>query len=181
MTYLGAYFLIILLVITAFPQVKEPPDQDREKYGSLIEGLNFTVSEKGDLKLANRFTNTLAFTKNGIFPVKNVGDPVFTVGQSVSKFGVGDTEQFARSLIFETITVTGIKIEQSNKVIIDNLNGYEMIARGKDIKSAQPMVIYQTMLFEGQGYYIMRGVITSKQREAYLRVFKEMRGSFKRR
>lgn len=42
------------------------------------------------------------------------------------------------------------------------------------------MAIYQTMLIEGQSYYIMLGTVGSEQRETYLSVFKEMAGSFRR-
>jgi hypothetical protein len=154
---------------------------DREKNISPTEGLNFTVSEKRELKLAKRFINMLAYTKGGVFPDNDVENPFFTVGQSVSKLEIGDTEGFARSRILQTTSVTGIEIEQSSKVIIDNLNGYEMVARGKDKESGQLMVIYQTILFESQSYYIMLGLISSKQKDAYLTTFREMTGSFKRR
>jgi hypothetical protein len=154
---------------------------DREKNISPAEGLNFTISEKGDLKLAKRFINMLGFSKGGIFPDKDIDNPLFTVGQSVSKLEVRDTEGFARSTILQTTSVTGIEIEQSSKVTIDKLNGFEIVARGKDKKSGQPMVIYQTILFEGQSYYIMLGLISNRQRDAYLTAFREMAGSFKRR
>jgi hypothetical protein len=154
---------------------------DREKNISPTEGLNFTVSEKGDLKLAKRFINMLAFTKGGIFPEKAIDNPFFTVGQSVSKFEIDDTEAFARSRILQTASITGIEIERSSNVTIDNLNGYEIVATGKDKQSDQTVMIYQTILFESQSYYIMVGLISSRQREAYLAAFKEMAGSFKRR
>jgi hypothetical protein len=154
---------------------------DREKNISPTEGLNFTVSEKGDLKLAKRFINMLAFTKGGVFPDKAVNNPLLTVGQSVSKFEISDPEGFARARILQTTSVTGIEIEQSSKVTIDNLNGYEMVAKGKDNESGQPMVIYQTILFESQSYYIMLGLISTRQGETYLTAFREMARSFKRR
>lgn len=154
---------------------------DREKNISPTEGLSFTFSEKGELKLAKRIANLLTFTKSGIFPSKAVDDPIFIIGQAISKIEVDDVEGFAKSRIGKTASVTGIEIEQSNTVIIDNLNGYEIVARGKDLDSGQPMVIYQTMLFEGQSYYIMQGLISGKQRQKYLTVFKEMAGSFKRK
>jgi hypothetical protein len=153
---------------------------DREKNISPTEGLNFTVSEKGDLKLAKRFVNMLAFTKGGIFPDRAIDNPFFTVGQSISKYEISDTEAFARSRILQTTGIADIEIEQSSKVTIDNLNGYEMVARGKDKESGQPMVIYQTILFESQSYYIMLGVISNRQRETYLTLYRETARSFKR-
>ncbi len=37
-------------------------------------------------------------------------------------------------------------------------------------------MIYQTMLFGGQNYYIMLGMVGSEEREDYLTVFEEMAG-----
>src|SRR4030095_12137165 len=112
-----------------------------------------------ELKLAKRITNSLAFTKSGIFPSKVIDDPLFIVAPSISKIEVDNLEEFSTSHIFQTSSVTDIQIEQSNKVNIDNLPGYEIVAKGKDIKSGESMVIYQTMLFEGQGFYVLQGLI----------------------
>ena len=154
---------------------------DRERKVSPTEGLNFTINETGELKIAKRITNSLAFTKSGIFPGKAVDDPLFLVAQSISKIEVADIEQFATSRISQTATVKDIQIEQSNKVTIDNLPGYEIVAKAKDIKSGEPVLIYQTMLFETQSFYIMQGLVSDKQRQLYLTVFKEMARSFKRK
>jgi hypothetical protein len=153
---------------------------ERGKNVSPTEGLNFTINEKGDLKLAKRFSNMLLFTAGGVIPRTSSDDPVFIVGQSISKIEISNTEGYARSRVYTTDGVTGVEIEQINKMTIDNLNGHEIVARGKDLKSGQPVVIYQVMLFESQSYYIMTGLIGDKQRQAYLTVFREMGGTFKR-
>lgn len=154
---------------------------DREQKVSPTEGLEFTITEVGELKLANRIANSLASPKSGIFPSKDIDDPLFIIAPAISKIEVNDLEEFAKSRISQTGSVTHIVIEQSKKVNIDNLPGYEIVAKGKDIKSGQPMVIYQTMLFEDQSYYLMQGLISGKQRQPYLTVFKEMARSFKRK
>ena len=154
-------------------------DQDRKV--SRTEGLDFSVSEKGDLRLAQRLVNSLLYTKGGIFPSEDVDDPAFIVGQSLSKIGVDKKEEFAKSRILQTATITEIEIEQSNQITIDGLSGYEVVARGKDTKSGQVMLIYQIILFEDQSYYILQGIVSGKQRETHLPTFKEMAGSFKRK
>jgi hypothetical protein len=154
---------------------------DRGKEVSPTEDLNFTVSEKGDMKLAKRVSNLLIFTRSGSVPKKDIDDSYFIVGPGVNKIETDNPEGFARSYILENDSVTGIEIEQSNKMTIDSLNGYEIVARGKDKKSGQPMVIYQTVLFVGQDFYFMIGVSSDRQREAYLTIFREMAGSFKRK
>jgi hypothetical protein len=154
---------------------------DRKKDVSPTEGLNFRVDEKGELKLAKRIANLLAFSKRGIFPSKDVDDPVFIVGQSVSKMEIGNPEGFAKARILQTAEIKDVEIEQSNKVTIDHLNGYEIVAKGKDKASARPMVVYQVMLFDGQSYFLMQGLISDRNRQLNLELFKEMARTFHRK
>jgi hypothetical protein len=153
----------------------------REKIVSPTEGLRFTVDEKGDMKLAKRITNTLLYTRSGIFPSKAVDNPLFIVGEALSRIEVDDKEAFAKARISDTATINNIEIETSSKIVLDNLNGYEIVAKGKDVESGQPMVIYLTILFESQGYFLMQGIVSEKQRSIYLAVFKEMARTYKRK
>ncbi len=123
----------------------------------------------------------LMFTKNGIFPSEDVNDPLFLVGQSISKTSIPDNEEFAKARVLKISQVTDVKIEQSNKIEIDNLNGYEIIANGKDVKSEQPMLIYQVILFEEQSYFLIQGLVTEKNRQSNLEIFKNMAVTFKRK
>jgi hypothetical protein len=182
-----------VVVVAAFPKEQESQlsekmrasvltsSWDRTKTVSLTEGLNFSVSEMGDLKLAKRFANSLLFTKGAVFPSKEPDDPIFIIAQPVAKSETRDLEQFAKARVFETASVSGVEIEQSTKVIVDKLNGYEIVAKANDVESGEPMVIYQVILFEPQGYYIMQGLISTKQRQSFLPLFKQMALSFKRK
>lgn len=153
---------------------------DSEKSVSPTEGLSFTLSEEGEMKLAKRMANMLIYTKGGSMPAEGEDVPVFIIGQSIWKVSVEVPESLARLSLLQNDSFTDIEIEQSTKVLIDSLSGYEIIAKGLDAKSSQPSTVYQAMMFEGQNYYIMLGMVGDQQREIYLPVFKEMVGSFRR-
>jgi hypothetical protein len=99
------------------------------------QGLNFTFTEKGEIRLAKRIANSLLYTKSGVFPSKAVEDPLFIIGQALSKLDVTDKEQFAKSRLSQTATVSDIEIEQLSQVTVDNLNGYEILAKGNERES----------------------------------------------
>jgi hypothetical protein len=153
---------------------------DRKKSIIPTEGLSFTIEEKGELKLSKRVSNMLMFTKDGIFPSKDVNDPLFIIGQSISKTAIPDNEEYAKARVLQISQVKDIKIEQSDKITVDNLNGYEIVANGKDTKSGQPMLIYQVILFEEQNYFLVQGLAGNENRQANLEVFKQMARTFKR-
>ena len=153
---------------------------DRNKVVSPTEGLNYAVDEVGDLKLAKRMSNALLYTKNGIFPNKGLAEPSFVVAQAISKTSISDTEQYARARILQITQINEIEIERTNKISVDNLEGYEIVARGKDNKSGQPVSVYQVMLFEKHGYFLMQGFAGEDNREMSFKVFKETARTFRR-
>lgn len=154
---------------------------DKKRAVAPTESLNFTVEEKGELKLANRMVNMLSFTKNGIIPKKDITDPLFIAGQSISKTAIPDNEEYSKARVLQISQVKDIEVEQLNKITIDNLNGYEIVASGKDTKSEQPMLIYQVMLFEEQSYFLMQGFVGNNNRQNNLEIFKQMARTFKRK
>ena len=153
---------------------------ERDKAIVPSEGLRFMVSEKGELKLSKRVANLLAFTKGGIFPSTHVDDPVFIIGQSFSKIDIDNPEEFAKARILQTAQITDVKIEESNKITIDDLDGYEIVANAKDKASGRAIMIYQVVLFERQNYFLMQGLVGSKNRQPNLELFKQMAVTFKR-
>lgn len=154
---------------------------DSQKNVSPTEGLNFSITEKGGLRLAKRMANLLLYTCDGIFPSKDLNDPIFIVGQSLREIDIGDAEAFVKGRVRQTAEVTDVEIEQSDKVTIDNLKGYEIVAKAKDKQSGRPMVIYQVMLFDEKGYFLMQGLVSSQNGPSSLVVFKEMAGTFSRK
>lgn len=151
-----------------------------EKDVSITEGLNYTVDETGGFKLAKRITNSLAYTKNALFPNKNIDDPIFIVSQTVSNFDIVKREEFSKKRILGTATVSQVKITKSEKIVIDDLEGYKTFAAGIDKRTGKPVFIYQVMLFETGNYFIMQGIVSEKNKQMYLTQFEEMANSFKK-
>lgn len=144
------------------------------------EGLNFKVDESGDLAFAQRMANTLAYSRQGKFPLESPYDPLFIVGQSISKTVIEDYEQYTRDRLLATGDVVGIQIEQITPLEIDSLGGYEIIALARDRDSGEPTLLYQVMLYEVDSYYIMHGRVGADSRETYIEAFRSMAHSFRR-
>jgi len=154
---------------------------DRKNSIPLTEGLNFSITEKGELRITKRISNGLLFSKCGVFPSKDIDDPILVVAPSFRRTDIGDPEEFAQARVFKTAQVTDIEIESTNKVTIDTLEGYEIVAAAKDKDSGRPMTVFQVILFEEQGYFLIGGLVSSKNREPSLKVFREMANTFRRK
>ena len=182
-----------VMVAASFPEELETELSERMKASiltakwnkeievSLTEGLNFTVTAKGEMIPAKRIANALLYTWNGIFPSKVVDHPFFIVGQTLSKIDISDKKEFAKKRLLQTATITDIALEYSRPVTVDKLSGYELIAKGTDKESGQSMVIYQMILYEDEGYYLMQGIVSSRGRRIHFPIFREIARSFKRK
>ena len=121
----------------------------------------------------------LAFAGSG--PPKAAGTPKFMAAPSVGAFEGFDREQFAVDRTMALATISDVSLQSSKPIRIDGLDGYEIVAKGKDSKTRLPLVIYQAMLFEPDGnYYLMVGLVGTKRAAKLIPEFKAMARSFSR-
>lgn len=141
--------------------------------------LNFAIDTTPGLKFTQRVQNMLLYTKSGVIPAKSPEEPFFIVGPAFSKIEVTDQKQFAEKRIAQTAEIKNLSIDISNEIKINGLSGYEIVARAVDVQTNMPLVVYQVMLFEGQTYYIMQGIVGSGLKTEYLDDFHKMARSFR--
>ena len=181
-----------LMVVAAFPAEREKALSSALRASVLsttwsrgnpvppTEGLNYSVGEAGGLKRTRRLGNSLLYSRAGVFPSTNVDEPVFVVAPSISGVEIPDREAFSRTRVQSTASVTDVAVSEVSAITVDGLPGYELTARGKDAKSGQTMVIYQTILFEGKTYYILQGLVSARSSTRFLPAFRQMARSFRR-
>jgi hypothetical protein len=152
---------------------------ERDKKLSATEGLNFSITESGDLRLAKRVASSLLYTRNGVFTTKVVDEPLFVISPSLASVHIDNGEQFAKLRLYQTATVKDIRVVSLTQITIDGFNGYEISATGADSESGTPMLLYQVLIYDAQTYYLMQGLVSSKGALTYEPVFKAMAMSFK--
>jgi len=144
------------------------------------EGLSYSISEGGPLKLASRVSNNLLFTPGGTVPVKSVEEPYFVAGPSTFPVEIRDRKAFSASRLLRIDGVTDIGAAEPKVITVDGLEGYEIVTAGKDVKSGEPVTVYQVTLFEGSMYYLMQGIVGARNALAHVETFKRMARSFRR-
>jgi hypothetical protein len=132
------------------------------------------------MKLTTEISKALLYTKDGVMPIKSPSDPIFIAARSLSEVTVIDPKKYAIDRLYKTAQITVDKITKEQAVKIDNLDGYETIATGKDVATGAPIVIYQAMLFNNRSYILMQGMVGEKEGNDYLPTFESMARSFKR-
>jgi hypothetical protein len=146
-----------------------------------LADLKYAVTSTTDLKFAKRIQNSLLYTKDGVVPATNLNDPILVVSQAISTVVVIDPKDYSQKRLAVTQQAKNIEIVSTEPVTIGGLQGYEIVANAVDAATNQPIVVYQVMLFEGQTYYIIQGLIGSDAKSKYLPEFKKIATSFRKK
>lgn len=123
-----------------------------------------------------------AFNRDGKIPQSRVEDPLFVVGPSLAEVAVQDRRMFAEQRLRATASTRIESIRLVNDVTIDGLPGYEFVAAGVDDRSGALLAVYQVMLFQpAGGYVLMTGLVGRSEATQYLLKFRAMARSYRGR
>lgn len=152
----------------------------KDKSINPVEDAPFQIDLKdSNLKFANAISGMLLFTSDGFVPVKSMDKAFFSVGQAISNVLITDRKQFVIDRLKTLPDGNRIKIERTEEVNIDGMQGYTISAWGEDDKGKKELV-HQTILFVDNTYYIMVG-LASNDFEKYAERFKNVSQTFKRK
>jgi thiol-disulfide isomerase/thioredoxin len=148
---------------------------------SVSAGLTFAVSENRLLRIAQKKSNLCILTKNGKLTQVANDDPFFMVGSAYAKSNIKDRKGFAQERLRATGSVSNISVKQAKEIRIDELDGYEIVADAKDTDVNKPVVIYHTVLFCENRYYLMQGFSKPEEEKENVEAFRSIAASFHRR
>ena len=145
------------------------------------ETVDFTITPTPGMELALSMGGMLLYSEDGELNGENPEAPLFIISPSFSDVLVNDPGQFSRDRLQQTEQVDAIELITETPITIDDLEGYEITATGQDTNNKTPLLIYQTILFAEDRYYIMQGLVGETSGGTYLTDFKAMAESFQRK
>jgi hypothetical protein len=143
-----------------------------------LDAATFSVNTDGtDFKVVKFMSGSLLYSTDGKIPTDK---PTLIVGNSMAKISTSDQKQYAEERLKKLPRGQFNIVQEIKEITIDNLNGVEIVATGKD-KDNNPELIYQVMLFTESGdYYIILGQ-SKDGSEKFLQTFKSIARTFKRK
>jgi hypothetical protein len=139
----------------------------------------FTITPAGKMKRSLSFGKSVGFSKDGVRISRSPADPVFIASPSLSEASGSDRSSIATHRLLGTEAGKVSSITSHEPIRIDNLDGYESVAEAEHTPSATPLVVYQVILFDAKGFFLMQGIVGAEQRAEYLPIFQAMARSFK--
>jgi hypothetical protein len=145
-----------------------------------FDGLPFRLTPTPSLKLARRVSNMLMFTESGTTGAPGSTEALYIAGHSIGQAQIRDTRAFAEARAKETNLLTGVTAFTGRAIRIDGADAYELEADATDSRSGRPMRLYQTIVPDETGYFILQGVSRADRAAGIVPEFRKLTASFHR-
>jgi hypothetical protein len=147
---------------------------------SPFEGLPFRVTPNAKLKLARRVSNMLMFTESGTTGTPGSTDALYIAGHSLGEGQIGDVRAFSESRARQTTLTKGVTNFTGRVIQVGGLDAYELEADAADARSGRAMRLYQVVIPDETGYFILQGLINADRAGEIFPEFKALTASFRR-
>lgn len=145
-----------------------------------FEGLLFRVTPTPALKIASRVSNMLLLTESGSPGPHGPGEPVYVVGGSIGPGGNGDLKAFSEARARKTEQIEDLQNVTGREITLGGLAAWELLADAKDVKSGAAIRLYQVIIPDGDGYFIVQGLVSADRADAVLPEFRKVTESFRK-
>ena len=147
---------------------------------SPFEGLPFRMTPTAKMKLARRVSNMLMFTESGTTGSPGSTEALYIAGHSLGRGEMTDVQRFAESRAKQTTLIEGVRHFKGREVQIAGLDAYELEADATDARSGRAMRLYQVLIPDDDGYFILQGLCLADRAQAIVPEFRALTASFRR-
>jgi hypothetical protein len=146
---------------------------------SPFEGLSFRVTPTARLKLAQRVSNMLMFTESGTIETPGSTEALYIAGHSIGQGRIGDLRRFSESRATQTTLTKDIGNFTGHLIQVHGLEAYELEADASDARSGRAMRLYQVIIPDETGYFILQGLIRADRAGEIVPEFRTLTASFR--
>lgn len=145
-----------------------------------FESLDYKIDvSEAKLKFGKSMANSLMFSVDGQIPTSSSDKTKLIVTKSFSQMMQEDKKLFSINRLKQT-PIEIKNIEYTNEITIDEISGYEIHAKGTNLKTGEIENIYQVILFSDNFYYILFGTTNDETSESIEKLKKAVK-TFKRK
>jgi hypothetical protein len=146
---------------------------------SPFEGLPFRMTPTATLKLAQRVSNMLMFTESGTPGTPGATEALYIAGHSIGQGHIGDMRAFSETRATQTTAARGVTNVSGRTRLLEGLDAYELEADASDARSGRAMRLYQVIIPDETGYFILQGFIRADRAAAIVPAFKALTATFR--
>jgi hypothetical protein len=147
---------------------------------SPFEGLPFRITPTAKLKLAHRMSNMLMLTESGTAGSPGSTEALYIAGHSLGRAQIADVQKFAESRARQTTLITNVTNFAGRALQVAGLDAYELEADAIDARSGRAMRLYQVIIPDETGYFILQGLSRADRAVEIFTEFRAVTASFLR-
>lgn len=157
-----------------------PPLGLDDQLAALPFGLTDTAGFRPVRAMAG---NSLLLTDGPSDVVREAAQPILIVAQSFgpAPFQADRREAFARQALVSNSFIKEATLERSQGFRQGGSDWHEIVAKAKDASSGTPVIVMQTIRFDGDGYVRAIGIVRVDQRDEILPRFRQVVDSVRSR
>lgn len=140
-----------------------------------ISALPFRLGDKAGFRPVRVMAgNSVLFTDGPKDTIKSVEQPIMILAASLQPPPPpGERrKQFAQAALYSNQVLKDIRIERSDSFRLKGQDWHEIVARAVEAESGQPIVVMQSIRFDGDRYVRMVGLTREEQRDQNLPRFR---------
>ncbi|KLK94764.1 hypothetical protein AA309_02060 [Microvirga vignae] len=140
-----------------------------------VSALPFRLGEKAGFRPVRVMAgNSVLFTDGPKDTIKSVEQPIMILAASLqpSPPPGEQRKQFAQAALYSNRVLKDIRIERSESFRLRGQDWHEIVARATEAESGQPIVVMQSIRFDGDRYVRMVGLSREEQRDQNLPRFR---------
>ena len=182
---------VTIMVVGTFPAGISPHISDAIHHSLLtaswraasvpspFEGLSFRITPTDRLKLAQRVSDMLVFTESGTTGSPGSTEALYIAGHSLGKGEIGDVKAFSESRAKQTTVIGGLTNFVGRETQVAGLRAYELEVDAADARSGRPMRLYQVIIPDETGYFILQGLSRADRANEVFPEFRALTSSFR--
>ncbi len=134
-------------------------------------GLPFRLAEIDGLQVIKRQPLLVVIARQAYRHAVPPEEPLLIVGASEDRIQLDDPKAFAHARIARMQKVEDVTILSEGPRKFGGMDGYEILALGRDRETQVKLTIYQVIAQDESHYFSMRGTVGYNDRERYLSKF----------
>lgn len=140
-----------------------------------FEGLSFAIRGDTKFQFAERVTDRVTFTKDGVLPPQHPTDPALVIVETSETIFEGDQATYCAEQLDEATDFPELRVTHSNPIEVRRIAGCEAI--GQALLEGEPLLIYQAAIFGRRKLYLFKARVGWRGQQLWL---PEMRGMVSR-
>ena len=140
-----------------------------------VSALPFRIVENAGFRPVRVIAgSSVLFTDGPKDTIKAVEQPMMIVGSSLQPVPPSSEQrkQFAQAALYANQVLRNIRIERSDSFRLRGQDWHEIVARAVEAESGQPIVVMQSIRFDGDRYVRMVGLTREEERDRNLPRFR---------